>query len=170
MVEARLSGGFSYAELRGRVRAGVATSRPPSPDLRIAAASVEKGLARVGTPAALHAVGVANMLVGDLDRAIPTLEQSLSVSDARGLSDLTAAYLARAARDNRPDDLTRALATADRAVTLDPSLPEGLFNRALALERLSRRDDARLAWREYLRVDDTSGWAREARSHLESLL
>ena len=169
MIEARLSGGFSYGELRAPVRTSAPSSSLASPDLRIAAAGVEKSLAGVATPAALHAVGIASVLVGDLDRAIPMLEQGVSTSDVRTFSDLAAAYLARATRDGLADDLTRALAAADRAIAVDPALPEALFNRALALERLSRRDEARSAWRDYLRRDETSGWAREARVHLASL-
>jgi tetratricopeptide (TPR) repeat protein len=86
--------------------------------------------------------------------------------DARMLNDLSAAYLARAARDNRPQDLTRALEVVDRAVKADPTLAEALFNRALALERLSLAAEARAAWEDYLHVDGQSGWAGEARAHL----
>jgi tetratricopeptide (TPR) repeat protein len=87
---------------------------------------------------------------------------------AHMLSDLSAAYLARAARDHRSQDLTRALAVVDRAVKADPALPEALFNRALVLERLSLGDEARAAWDDYLRVDDQSAWASEARTHLSA--
>jgi tetratricopeptide (TPR) repeat protein len=170
-IEARLSGGFAYGPMRGSVRSGAPSAQTLSPDLRIAAASSEKALAGVGTPEVLHALGVVGLIVGDLDRAVPMIEQAVGQSRpaARMLSDLSAAYLARAARDQRPQDLTRALAAVDRAVKADPELTEALFNRALALDRLALVQEARTAWEDYLRIDDQSGWADEARAHLSAL-
>ena len=170
-IEARLIGGFAYGPMRGTVRAGAPTPRAVSPDVRIAVARNEKSLAGVGTPEALHALGVASLIVGDLDRAIPMIERSVDQPspDARFVSDLAAAYLSRAGRDNRSQDLVKALAAADRAVAVDSALAEALFNRALALERLSLVDEARAAWTDYLKVDDQSGWANEARAHLSAL-
>jgi len=170
-IEGRLSGGFSYGPVRGSVRSGAPSAQALSPDLRIAAASSEKALSGVGTPEVLHALGVIGLMVGDLDRAVPMIEQAVeqSRSDARMLSDLSAAYLARAARDQRPLDLTKALAAVDRAVRANPELTEALFNRALALERLALVEQARTAWEDYLRIDDESGWADEARAHLNAL-
>jgi tetratricopeptide (TPR) repeat protein len=123
------------------------------------------------TPEALQLLGVAYLVTGEIDRAIPLLEQAVEgqAPHARMLSDLAAAYLVRATRDNRQQDLAKALAAADRAVKADPSLAEALFNRALALERLTLVDEAREAWEEYLRVDDQSGWTTEARTHLQAL-
>jgi hypothetical protein len=47
---------------------------------------------------------------------------------------------------------------------LDPALPQGLFNRALVLERLGLRDQAYDAWQRYLDVDGGSAWSVEVRS------
>src|SRR5206468_9337074 len=105
---------------------------------------------------------------GDISRAVPVLEDAADKSsfDARILSDLSAAYLARAAHDNQAQNLARALAAADRAVKADSTLAEASFNRALALERLGHQEEARPAWQTYLQIDNTSVWANEARSHL----
>jgi tetratricopeptide (TPR) repeat protein len=170
-IEARLAGGFAYGPVRGPVRAGRSTPPAVSPDVRIAAAAGEKALAGVGSPGALHTLGVASLILGDIDRAIPTLERAVEPSspDARFLSDLSAAYLARATRDGHHQDLVKALAAADRAVKANPMLVEALYNRALALERLSLRDEARTAWDDYLSEDNQSGWADEARLHLSAL-
>ncbi len=46
----------------------------------------------------------------------------------------------------RADDWPRALAAANRALRADPALLEARFNRALALEGLRLRDEARRAW------------------------
>ncbi len=169
-IEARLSG-FAFAPLRGTVRSGAPSATPLSPEVRIAIAQSEKALAGIGTPEALHTLGVGSLLLGDLDRAIPTLERAVDrpAPDARFLSDLSAAYLSRATRDIRHQDLIKALAAADRAVAADAGLPDALFNRALALERLLLPDEARVAWADYLRVDDRSGWADEARTRLKAV-
>jgi len=185
-IEGRLTGGFAYGPLRGPVRSGVTggfaygplrgpalseVAVPPSvaPDVRIAAAHSEKALAALNTPEALHAMGLASLVVGDLDRAIPMFERAVAQPspNPQFLTDLAAAYLARAARENRHQDLDKALAAADRAVKSNPTLAEAVFNRALALDRLSLTDEARTAWQDYLNVDDTSGWADEARAHLQ---
>jgi tetratricopeptide (TPR) repeat protein len=169
-IEGRLSGGFAYGPLRGpvrSVRSGASSARPLSPDVRIAAARSEKALAANRTAENLHAFGIASVIVGEIDRAITLLEQAADQPspNAQTMSDLAAAYLARASRDNSHQDLMKALSAADRAVMTDPRLPEGLFNRAVALERLSLVGEARVAWEDYLRVDDQSGWADEARRH-----
>lgn len=169
LIEARLSGGFQYGELRGTRRGDAATQPVASAEVRLAAGKVEKALASASTPDALHAVGVASMLIGDFDRAIRLLDQSAQTSPhPNNLSDLAAAYLARASKDGRRQDAERALDSADRALKIDQASAEAMFNRALALERLSLADEARAAWQEYLRVDRNSGWARDAHSHLDA--
>jgi tetratricopeptide (TPR) repeat protein len=171
VIEGRLTGGFVYAHVRGPIRSGGRSAPTLSPDVRIAAAHSEKVLAGVGTPRALHTLGIASLITGDLDRAVPMIERAVdrSVPDAEMLSDLSAAYLARAERDGRRRDLEQALAAADRAVKADRALAEGLFNRALALERLLLIDEARAAWEDYLQIDNRSGWADEARTRLAAI-
>lgn len=169
-IEARLSGGFEYAPLRRTVRAdSVQTAIPPA--VRIAAAQIEKAAADDRSADGLRARGVAVLVAGDVDRGVAALEASAGKrpSDARLQSDLAAAYLARAGADPRSTDLANALAAANRALSLDHTLQEALFNRALALEGLAQTLDAREAWRAYLIVDDRAGWADEARSHLRAL-
>lgn len=170
-IEPRLSGGFAYGPLRGAVRAGESTAPSVSPDLRMAVAESEKAAMARRTPEILQLLGVAYLVTGEIDRAVPLLEQAVDERAPKGrmLSDLAAAYLMRATRDNRQQDVAKALAAADGAVQADPSLAEALFNRAIALERLALVDEARAAWEEYLRVDDQSGWATEARTHLQAL-
>lgn len=170
MVEPRLSGGFAYGPMRA-VRAAEPTGAIVSPDVRIAAAQIEKRAIDARSPQTLRALGVAYLVTGDVGRAVPVLEEAVdeSAPDARTLNDLAAAYLVRAARTNQPQDLTKALATADRAVKLDGHLPEAWFNRAYALESLSLVDEARQAWQDYLKQDKSSGWADEAREHLRAI-
>ncbi|HET9768461.1 MAG TPA: CHAT domain-containing protein [Thermoanaerobaculia bacterium] len=72
-------------------------------------------------------------------------------------------------REQHDDDLPAALEVIDQALEKSPQLPEALFNRALALERLFLRASAKKAWQEYLEVDDSSPWAREARERLAAI-
>jgi tetratricopeptide (TPR) repeat protein len=169
-IEPRVTGGFAYGPMR-TVRSGEAGDSSLGPDIRIAVASIEKETADDRDAEALHARGIAFLVTGDIERAIATLEAGAleRPEDARILSDLAAAYLVRSERDNRPGDLSKAVASVNRAMASDHLLPEALFNRAYALQRLSLTDEARDAWRAYLRVDDQSGWAAEARAHLRAL-
>lgn len=90
-------------------------------------------------------------------------------ADARVRSDLAAAYIVRAQRGERPEDLVQALGWADEAIRVDGSLPAARFNRALALEGLSLNEAAVKAWNEYLILDQESGWAQEARQRRSAL-
>jgi tetratricopeptide (TPR) repeat protein len=169
--EPRLTGGFAYGQVRGALRAGDSSVVVVSPDVRIAAARIEKAAIARPTPQMLHSVGIASLVVGDVARAVSVLEQAADQAppEAPTLTDLSAAYLTRAARNRDRSDLLKALALADRAIKSDPQMVEALFNRALALERLSLVREARDAWRDYLKIDGGSGWAGEARSHLRAL-
>lgn len=159
----RLTGGFAYAPVRGAVRGSTKTVNL-SPDVRIAIAEIEKQYAAKPVAAA------AALVAGDANRAIDILEANaqLRPTDPKILSDLAAAYLARAARTNSTDDASRALAAANRALEIDRLMPEALFNRALALQ-MAGMADARIAWQAYLTIDDHSGWADEARARLRIL-
>jgi Flp pilus assembly protein TadD len=170
-IEPRLTGGFAHGPLRGALRSSEPAGMNLSPDVRIAAAEIEK--VTVGQPSlgAQQARGIAALVVGDTDRAVTTLEAAaaLSPSNARILNDLAVAYLVRSQRTGHSDDLSKALASVNRALTVDRSLPEAWFNRAYALERLSMTNEARDAWQAYLTIDDRSGWADEARARLRAL-
>jgi tetratricopeptide (TPR) repeat protein len=162
-IEPRLAGGFAHAPVR-EMR-GPNDTVDLSPDVRIAIAEIEKEYAAKPVAAA------AALTSGDTNRAIDILEgnSQLRPNDPQILSDLAAAYLARASGTDSTDDASRALAAANRALEIDRLMPEALFNRALALQRSNLTDDARIAWQAYLAVDDRSGWADEARRHLRIL-
>jgi CHAT domain-containing protein len=147
------------------VPAEVASSRAVR---RVSAAAGEAGV----EPDALHAGALIDVLWGGtgktLDRAIQSLHTAARLSDrpAPLLADLAAAYLLRAERMQTPGDLDRALEAAEEAMELDSANAAALYNRAIALERIGLADAADDAWRTYLRVDDGSGWADEARAWL----
>jgi len=161
--EPRLTGGFAYAPVRGPVRG--AGNVALTPDTRIAIAEIEKQFA------ARPIAGTAAIIAGDPNRAIPILEKASgdNPNDAKLLSDVSAAYLVIAERDNSKDAASRALAMANRALEIDRLMPEALFNRALALQLSGLNEDAKVAWQAYLTIDDRSGWADEARARLRIL-
>ncbi|HXG89728.1 MAG TPA: zf-HC2 domain-containing protein [Vicinamibacterales bacterium] len=165
-IDARVSGGFNYAP-RG-VRS---TSDNPSGgrwQLVAAAGRVRDSFVDDPAVASRQAVGVAALLVGQLDDAITHLglASSASPTNPEILNDLAAAYYERATLGGRPDDLPRALGSVVRALAVDPDLSDAWFNRALIVSSLGLRAEARAAWQSYLDRDSHSRWSDEARVRL----
>lgn len=169
-IEPRLIGGFAFGLLRGVVRSATAID-VVSPDVRIAAARIEKAATERPTPQHLRALGAAYLVVGQFDNAVNVLEKARQQApgDATVLSDLSAAYLARGKNAGEAEDFARAASQAERATKTNALLPEALFNRALAFEALSLQREARESWEHYLQLDSRSPWAEEARRHLQIL-
>lgn len=71
--------------------------------------------------------------------------------------------------DNSLHNASHALEYTEAALRETPHSTEARFNQALAFEALLLRDDAAIAWTEYLRLDSESSWADEARQHLRAL-
>lgn len=167
-VEPRLSG-FPWARLQAPQRGNVAPD-PANLKLGGAAGTVLEKTAGQTAPESRHGAGLANLFIGRSSDAIAALEEAASESNAASTwNDLAAARYVAAITDERAAQLPMALAAADRALRLEPRLPEALFNRALILERMELRDQARTAWQKYLAVDSASGWAVEAREHMRRL-
>jgi hypothetical protein len=168
VVEARLSG-FPWARLQAPSRGN---AKPDPADLKVAGAAgdVLETTAGRSEPEAHRATGVAYLLIGRRSESIAALEQAAHDSkDAHAWNDLAAARFAVAVEDERPSQLPEALADVDHALRLDPKNAEALFNRALIVEHLGVREQARTAWKSYLDVDGTSAWSVEARAHLRAL-
>jgi len=165
-IEPRLSG-FPWARMQAPPR-GNAVTDPADLKMNGAAGDVLDETKGRREPEARRAAGVAYLLIGRRSESIVALEQAAG-NDAKTWNDLAAARYAAAVEDERPSQLPEALADADRALRLDPRNAEALFNRALILEHLGVREQAREAWKRYLDVDPGSGWAVEARTHLRAL-
>jgi CHAT domain-containing protein len=170
-VEPRLTGGFRHGPLavvRGGATQGLDAYPPP---VLSAVATIRQRAEADPSPEALGALGITYLVSGDLVSAVKALESATAQApgNARLQSDLAAAYLVRASRLDEAADLPRALEAAERAIALEAPPDEAWFNRALALEALHLVDAARKAWNDYLARDSASGWADEARRHLEGL-
>ncbi|MDQ3666547.1 MAG: CHAT domain-containing protein [Acidobacteriota bacterium] len=130
-----------------------------------------------GDAASLHALGRLYLAEKKFDRAKEQFEQALKLdsNDAQLQSDLAAALLelGRADRGNdagkAAENFGKSLEHINRALELNSSSLEALFNRALLLEQLVLLPQAEEAWRTYLQKDSTSQWAGEARRHLQLL-
>lgn len=149
--------------------------RPGTPGFtRLADAShhvLEAG--RSGAPANARAQGLVELLWHEggagksLARAIERLGAAVREdSSAAALSDLAVAHLLRADGRGTPFDIVEALDLIERAVLADPASGVVRFNRALVLERFSLWPEVEEAWEAYLRLDDRSPWADEARGRL----
>lgn len=176
----RLSIDTGYRECRGV--ALPADSTVPREDCgRPDGAPVEVLALRAGqdyfTPDSLQASALARVMWGQqdeatLNEAIARLERAVRLSLERVplLVDLSAAYLVRAERTQKPMDLTRGLEFAREALEYDSRNAAALFNAALARQALALEGEAARAWDAYLAVDSTSPWAEEARARKRGLI
>jgi CHAT domain-containing protein len=170
-LEPRLAGGFPWAPLRTIRRDSSLELDSEQMKLVGVAGEVLQRTRDDSSADARHAAAVARLLVGrpaDAAGALAALAASLP-RDPNVWSDLAAARYAASLQSGDASLLASALAAADAALRLDPRSPEALFNRALIVERLGLRDQARAAWNAYLVVDRSSEWAREAEQHLRGL-
>jgi tetratricopeptide (TPR) repeat protein len=161
LILARPTGGFHYGPLRSPVRgAGDADN------LQLAAevGRLRERAERTKAADDLHAYGVAQLVAGDTNGAIETLQSAAGVQsdDARTVADLGAAYMMRFVARGDQSDATAALDSFDSALSRSPSLTEAWFNRALLLEQVNRPADALSAWSKYLELSDDQQWRDEA--------
>jgi tetratricopeptide (TPR) repeat protein len=125
--------------------------------------------------ASYHALGRLYLAERNFDKAREQFEKALAKdpNDAQLQSDMAAALMelgGQSADDaQKAQYFDQATQYLDRALQLNPSLPEALFNRALVFQRLRLLPQARDAWRKYLEVDSTSPWAKEADRNLREL-
>ena len=125
-----------------------------------------------------HAVGRLYLVKGEFDRAITEFEDALKTSptNARLQSDLGAALLENGKLERRDDESGRSETTLagsyehlNEALTLDDSLLDARFNRALLYEAMGLDPQALADWEKYLSLDSNSQWAAEVRTHIEEI-
>jgi tetratricopeptide (TPR) repeat protein len=118
----------------------------------------------------LHTLGVALLLVKKPVEAVSELEKArqLGTPDADLLNDLSAAYMDRRFKKGSQPDDAKAVTYAEQAWQIEKN-PASRWNRAVALEKLNRTEEAKAAWRDYLQVEDDPGWREEAVQHLKDI-
>jgi CHAT domain-containing protein len=180
-IEARLTG-FPHHPLKPNFRSANKDDDTGNWKVLGVAAEIKDAAKAHPTVNNLHALGVSYLLAGKSSDAVQKLELAIEedahelapiravekTNNARLLNDLAAAYLASAKDDQRPALLVKAIECAERAWDIGRT-PEAAWNRALALEALGARDQARGAWLEYLHIDPHSQWSAEASGHLAKL-
>jgi cytochrome c-type biogenesis protein CcmH/NrfG len=132
--------------------------------LEAQAGLAQERAASTKAPADVHAAGIAQMFVGDLDGSVSSLQSASQFEprNARFKSDLGAALMTRFVNTGDQADATAALAAFDEALALSPSLHEALFNKALLLQQLERLPEAVAAWDKYLAASPEPQWREEA--------
>jgi tetratricopeptide (TPR) repeat protein len=168
-MELRLPGA-AYSPVRLVRGAPQSVARPTSllkAELRIGEALKQ----RANAPRWLNLRGRAEMIEGNADAAVHTLEAALGASpdDAEILADLGTAYAQRAWIETRPTDDMTAIEMFGRSLQQRPGAPYVVFNQALACEQIKLYERAIAEWQRYLSIDPSGPWAAEARARLDEL-
>ena len=172
-VEARLSG-FSYAPLPNE-RGGEV--KFDSLQRELAGSFLLNQAVRSPNAQSLHAVGQYHLYERQFGKAIEELTAALKQdpNNARINSDLGAALLEEGKRQRSGSEqgrefetFGRSLSHLTKAIEIDPSLLEARFNLAVLYQNMLPSQEAD-AWREYLKLDNTSAWAEEAKRNLARL-
>ncbi|HVG34293.1 MAG TPA: CHAT domain-containing protein [Pyrinomonadaceae bacterium] len=123
-----------------------------------------------------HALGLFYLTELKFDQAIEQFKKAIAINgnDAQLQSDLGAALLEKGKLDrlNREEgksleEFAESLEHLNRALALNDSLLEALFNRALCRQYMLLPQQAADDWRKYLEKDSQSPWADEARQNLK---
>jgi CHAT domain-containing protein len=127
------------------------------------------------TAAAHHAIGRLYLARKNFEDAIAEFEAALKTAPNNAWlhSDLGAALMEKSELEasgksgRAPRTIDRCLEHLNRAIELDNSLLEPLFNRALLRQSLGQLFQAKEDWNNYLKKDLASPWAEEARRNLK---
>lgn len=126
----------------------------------------------------LHSLGRVFLAKRDFQPAIEQFEKALKITpdDAEIHNDLGAAWLEKgkledAARENSRslEFFAAAFEEFERGRQADASFEAIYFNEGLCLELMNAPNQAREAWRGFLKLDSASPWAREAQAKLDSI-
>ena len=155
-----LAGRYSGEEFHGQhsaMRGGIPKEEENVDyDLLLATSKLREDTKHDASPAGLRARALAEATDKEWAAALQTINRiPENARDAATWNDIAVILFA----NNKTDD---ALAAADRALKLQPNMPEALFTRWAILR------DAESA-RQYLAVDSSSKWADEIRSKMKLL-
>jgi CHAT domain-containing protein/cytochrome c-type biogenesis protein CcmH/NrfG len=167
-LEVRIAGA-KYAPMRVERGAGASSLDKPASLLQAEALIVERLRKNPDDPSWLEAKGRADLLDGNYESAISSLQRALETQPDSPplLTDLGSAYFLRAEAADRAIDYGNAIESLSRGLSKSPDEPVALFNRALASERMFLYAEAVNDWEHYLRVDPNGGWADDARNNLQ---
>jgi CHAT domain-containing protein len=169
-LEVRIPGA-KYAPMRVERAASGSSLDKPSSLLKAEAMIGENLRKNPNDPAWLQAKARADLLDGNYESAIKSLQRALETEpdDPSLLTDLSSAYFVRAETADRPIDYGNAIESISKALAKSPYDPVALYNRALVCERMFLYTQAVDDWQQYVRVDPNGEWAEDARKHLAAL-
>jgi len=160
--------GAKYAPMRVERSAGTSSMDKPSSLLRAEALIGENLQKTPNDPVWLQARARADLLDGNYESAIKSLQLALETQPdtPQLLIDLASAYFERAELSDQAIDYGNAIETLRQALSKVPDDPVALFNRAVVFQRMFLYREAIEDWEHYLRVDASSKWSEEARKRL----
>jgi len=177
-LSARITG-FCYAEFKYSVERGEGTGAEELEIDYLALGRAKNFLlgSQKTDPALSYARGKYYLTQKEFEKAIDQFNAALASSpnDAKLHSDLGAAFLGRIERDRfsangrKSEDVEECLKNLNRALDLNPTLLEALFNRALLYQGESMRREARQDWERYRQLDPSSPWGSEASENLKTI-
>jgi len=171
-LESRITA-FDYApadNLRGNGKEKVDTiSRDLAKNLSLEAAQNRQ------TAENLHNLGRVYLAEKEFDKAIAELTRAKAGApqNAQITSDLGTTFFEKSKNLSQSADgagtefTAKALEQFEKAIEINPDLPEPRFNKAVLLQYQQNTPEARKAWQEYLKLDSDSRWADEARRNLK---
>ena len=127
---------------------------------------------------ALHQLGQFYLAERQFDKAIDQLEAALALSpnDATIHSDLGTALMEKGKTQQTGSDqgkaaelFAKSLTHLNKALELDSSRLEALFNRALLYNSLGLPEKAEQDWKLYIQKDPNSSWTNEAKEQLKAI-
>lgn len=173
-LDARISG-FEYAPKT--VQRGAATPNVDVTARNLAERIILDDAARSETARNLHTLGRLYLAKKDfaeaekaLKRAAASLPDDPEIINDLGVALLESAKLLGEADGGRKLELyAQAIDEFSRAVDLKNDFTPALFNKAVTLGEMNLPGREAEAWRDYLKIDDKSPWAAEARRRLEAV-
>lgn len=170
-VEGRLSD-FNYVPMQNQ-RGGSAKVDYVKRDL--AATLLLRERSDRPSAASHQAAGKYYLMIGQFDQATKELDAAVALepNNAKIHNDLGAVFLEQCQRagpnEVRLELCGRSLEHVQKALALDNTLLEALFNRALLFQILKSPTQSIAAWKDYLAKDNSSQWAQEAQRNLKQL-
>jgi len=124
-------------------------------------------------PAALHARGRWELLYGNPDRAIQSLEAARDLTGAKPtsalLTEIGMAYRQRAIRDQNSTDRMHALDQFGQALQINPGDRAALFDRAVVEGELELLTPAIADLEHLLKLEPNGPWSEETQAALDRL-
>lgn len=163
--------GAKHAPIHLERGAGSSNLDKPGSLLRAESVIAERLRRKPNDPELLDAKAVADLMDGNFDSALQTLQRALETQpDSPALmTDLATAYFAQAEASGQAIDYGRAIDNLGKVLAASPDNSIALFNRAIAEERLFLYHEAASDWNHFLRVELDPAWREEGRERLQDL-